>query len=258
MVTDNFLKMLQLRSEILVQLRRSQSIEDFLEKGLHFINKLGFSDMDIMQVTSTAPCVNFIASSLPETFFQNYMQEEMLLYDAIPDVLVRSTTSIYRSTIYEHIFNAPYPSLKIDKNRAVNELWLSYGYNNCFYMPVDSENINGRLIISILQKNISQTEFKHKVNEQRAKLKMFHLVAEELLSQCKYLDNIRRKPASLQEGDSSILKAFCIYGTSKEVADYLGLELTTINNKITRIKKTLGASSIANAVYISLKEGFIQ
>lgn len=258
MDAKEYRKVLKYRADVLSQLRNIKSIDSFLNKGLPIINKLGFSDIDIMKVSATPPHINFISSSLPKTLFQNYMQEAMCRYDIIPDVLIRAITPIYRSTIYEHIFNAPYPSLKFDKNRTVNELWINNGYNDCYYMPLDLPSINGKIVISILGKNMSQAEFRDQVNEQRIRLEMFYAVSGETLSQGKFFTNVKGKPSVLHEGDSDILKAFCIYGTAKEVADYLGLEISTINNKVSRIKKTLYANSIASAIYTSIKEGFIE
>lgn len=257
MVTNNLLKILQFRADIVSQLQRAITAESFLKRALNIVNKLSFSDLDIMQVTTKVPYVNFIASSLPKSIFETYLQEAMYKHDIVPDVLMSATRPIHRSSIYEYIFNTPFPSFRFDENRAINELWSDYGFNDCYFLPIDLQGTGIKLVVSVLDKHVTRMEFKNKINEQRIKLNEFHVALNELLSHSKFLTPIKNKSNTLQKGDAEIIKAFCILGTAQQVANQLNLEVSTINNKITRIKKTLGASSIANAVYTSIKEGLI-
>lgn len=249
---------LDFRAEILSQLQRSKSAEFFLKEPLKLVNRLGFSDIDIMQVSTKEPYIHFVASSLPKDIFETYQQEELYRDDIVPDVLMRSIGFIYRSNIYEYIFNAPFSSIRFDRNRVIDELWESYGYSNCYCMPLTPQEVDTRLVVSVLEKDTTQSEFRHRVNRQRLRLKELYLIMDELTPQCKFLTPIKNESTILQDGDAELIKSFCILGTAQQVADHLNLEITTVNNKMTRIKKALGASSIANAVYNAIKEGLIK
>ncbi len=251
------------RYKIAAALYETRDIADFRNKITEKVQLLGFSDFDVEQITESYGEVEFSLSTLPSSIINTYITEEMHLHDMLLDYLIMYDKPIYQSSIDDDLSDNKFTYERNQYNGRIRELMESHGFIDSFCIPFPLlGSDSGKSVFSVLSKDKSIADFKHKVQKNHYDLKVLVEVVHSV-GRHKYPDyfqagNTRNGAYLLSEMQLKILTSFAKYdNTASEVASRVGLSTKTVNYHIGKIKETLGAISIANAVYLAMEKGII-
>ncbi len=221
------------------------------------VNDLGFSHFDFSLIPSTKNSFELMLTSIPESFTNAYVSEKLYQHDLGLEVALHASQPIYLSSIYDAANHLPPGSQTKSTTHKIQELSDDYGFFDCYTIPLDLERRAGKIIFSVLSKGEKSICFKSKIMERRAELYIllryiYTTTTNNFPNHFPYVES------TLTERQSRVISAFAHGAKStQQVAEQLHISVSTVNRHLEIIKESLGAASLANAVYIATKKNII-
>lgn len=241
------------------QLASCELITDFKEQIATITQKLGFSDFSFVALEGKS--VRSM-TTLHEDFCQQYTDGNFADQDLFLEHASISNSPIYLSDLDEYISRAPFSSERLNSNRELFNLYMEYGYQDYYCVPRSLQNHPGKVMFAVANKGSSREEFRLKVEKNKAILSLL-IDAVVYFGISKFPDKILCNGV---EGDVAItpkpLRLLTVMAREglmlKDAAIKLCISVDTANKHMAAAKQALGASTLANAVYLAMTHGLIK
>ncbi len=253
MITTGMEKFEECVKDRLGQIRRISYLKQQIGS---IVNDLGFSHFDFSLIPSTKNSLELMLNSIPESFANAYVSEKLYQHDLGLEVALHENQPIYLSSIYDAANHLPPGSQTKSTTHKIQELSNDYGFFDCYTIPLDLDKRSGKVIFSVMSEGEDPICFKSKVMERRAELNIllraiFSITVNNFPSYFPY-------KSPLTERQSMVISAYARGAKStQQVAEQLHISVSTVNKHLEGIKESLGAVSVANAVYIATKKNII-
>lgn len=236
-------------------LGKARTITYFKQQIQTIISDLGFSHFDFSMISENNN-FEFILTSIPASLVNTYEHERLYKHDFFLENLLSVTQPVYQSAIYRSMDVLLFSSESIEKNKIIRDLSYDHGFFDCFCIPVDLNQGKRKVVLTVLSEGQSVEDFKINVVQKRANLVyLAHSIYK--ISQKKFPRHFPYKPL-LSEKEIMVIEAFAKYAkTAAHAADQLFISNGTVNNYVEKIKDSLGAVGLGNAICIAIDKGLI-
>ncbi len=242
----------------LAQLSDCTTVKQFKHKILTMVSQLGLTDFSFTVVNAqSTKCL----TTLPDRVRQYYLKSRLVECDLLIEHAQIDGAPILQSTIEDYIAQCPFSSERLDRNRKQFELLAGLGYHDGYCVPYTSTNSMNKALFIIFSRGSDKAEF-------RAKIKHYEVVIPFLAEAIAYFGfnlfsdyflnkNVVSEP-SLTPKPLKLLSILAKDGlTLKESAQKLCISVDTANKHVAAAKQSLGASTLANAIYLAATYGLL-
>ncbi len=243
----------------LAQLSECTTVKQFKEKILAMVSQLGFSDFTFTVLnTPSTRCI----TTLPDRVRQQYQKYNLFECDLFLEHAEGSSAPIFQSEIENYITLCPFSSERLERNKKQFKLLANLGYHDGYCIPHTSHINTHKAILSIFSRGSSKDEFRRKIEQ-------FEIVIPFLAEAIAYfgfgmfsghfLDKSFAAEPSITPKPLKLLTILAKDGlTLKESAVKLCISVDTANKHVAAAKQSLGATTLANAVYLAMLHGLME
>ena len=248
------------KPEFYNKLKNSEDIEDFKLNITKIVNRLGFSDYSFVPLKRDwdYPLKNGVLSSWPEEYWRVFQREKLYILDMQASFFRENAHPAHTSHIYNYYADAPFDNEVTETNRTIRQLQHSFGFYECYAIPVQSNSKTCLFILS--QQNIDAAAFQRrthgKINTLRALGQAIHAVCSS-----KFSILIERPPAKVIDIAPKPLRVLATLANSdltiNEVAGKLCISPITAHQHIAAARKALNKQTNIGAIKEAIKQGII-
>ncbi len=241
------------------QLADSKDIDEFKERISSIIRQLDFSDFSLIAIEGKALRS---LTTMPEDFYQRYAENNFSDHDFLLEHAKTSTTAVFMSDLDNYISCSPFASERIERNKKIFQLFSEYGYNDCYCIPRELQGKPIRLMFSIVDKGTARGEFRRKIEHCKPVLSLL-IDAVMYFGISKFPEGILchaiKGNVAITPKPLRLLRVMAREGLMlKDAATKLCISVDTANKHIAAAKQALGATTLANAVYLAMCHNLIK
>lgn len=243
------------------ELSRSKGVDDFKSRISSILGKMGFSDFTLGQL-GDKEWVDEHVISTQKDFLKTYRDGRCYEHDfQLEHMKSNLPTPLFLSTVEDYVRDAPFFAENFSKNIELIKIARCYGYGDSYNIVQKETRDCGRIFLSITAKDVKKDVFKQQVERHKSELdQLLSATAQVVASKYKKhflvpkkIDTIHIPPKPLAL--LSILAQENL--TLKDAAKKLNVSVHTANKHASTIKKALGATTLASAVYFAMQHRLI-
>jgi hypothetical protein len=245
-------------SPLVSQLSQCTTISQFKEQVFNIIKELEFTDFSFTVVGAPSPKS---LTTLPDMIAEQYIKQRLYECDILMEHAEHSSRPLFQSTLEDYIAQCPFSSDRLTRNIHLFKTLASLGYHDRYCVSQALRSHSHKALFSLYAKNCSRSEFFAKVEQYKPVLPFlieavtyfaFTLFPEQFLNKTPG-DQQMITPKPLR-----LLRTIAQDGLMlKEAANKLCISLDTANKHVATAKQALGATTLANAVYLAMINGFL-
>ena len=230
-----------------LELSSAKDVGEFRQKIDAVINRLGFSEYAFVRLASLEDSEELI--SVTPDLIDAYYKEGFHEYDLALRYANEHARPVFRSTINEYVFQAPFNCDHTRCMREIDELNKSFGYYDFYNIPAKAKNGNGHVLLSVTRRGLTPVQLKCKVEECYSDLQLL----------CDAIDfvSIRKFPGELLGGEKQKARIITINPRPllvldmlanndlniTQVAEKLGINVVTANRHLQVVRKAFGVKT---------------
>ncbi len=242
----------------LAQLSDCSNLKQFKHKIQTMVSQLGFTDFSFtVNSDQSTKCL----TTLPDKVRHHYLKSHLAECDLLMEHAQVDGTPLFQSTLDDYIAQCPFSSARLDRNRKYFDLLAGLGYHDGYCVPYTDMAPTHKALFIIFSRGSERAEF-------REKLKHFEVVIPFLAEAIAYfgfklfsdyfLNKSGPRELSVTPKPLKLLSILAKDGLSlKESAHKLCISVDTANKHVAAAKQSLGASTLANAIYLAMAHGLL-
>lgn len=146
------------------ELSSANDVGDFKRRIENIVKRLGFGDYAFVRLATPEGSRELI--SITRDLIEAYDNTGLYEYDLVLQHSIEHTQPVFRSTINEHIAQAPVAYGEYTRcMHGINELNKSFGYFDYYTVPIKAKNGNGHVALSVTRRGQSPTELKRRIQQ---------------------------------------------------------------------------------------------
>ena len=241
------------------QLAECGTVVEFKERISSIVCQLGFTDFSFT-VLHAPPAKSL--TTLPDKLREYYLKDGFSNQDLLLEHAAGSNAPIFLSALEQFIASTPFSSERIYRNANHFKLLASLGYHDCYGIPHSFGRNAGRAMLLLFAKDASREEFHRKVEQCQSLLPMivgaavyfgFTHFPEHFLD-AKFNGQLGITPKPLKMLETVAKEGLLL----KDAARKHHISLDTANKHVASAKQALGATTLANAVYLAMVHRLIE
>lgn len=242
------------------------SIKDFKNKIVSVINSMGFSDFAFMRIDTADEMDTQILSTIPAALTKSYCNEGLYEHDAMIAYAKSGETPIFRSELYQKIYQVPFDNNLTRTSRAIQKISVQHGFTDFYSIPGTSLSNDSRVLFSVAIKGDHPLSFRKKVQDAEESLILLfekidyisNLKFKRYLGLKEYAREEERKEIHLTKGTLRVLQHMAVTDyRMKELADKLNLSVTTVNKHLETARRVMGVQNTYAAIIKAYQLGYI-
>ena len=243
--------------DIFSQLAQARNIHDFKKTMAGIVDQLGFTDFSFGVIN--APLGKRL-STLPDIVQEFELKNNFPAIDMQIGHALMSDLPLFRSVVQPYIVNAPFSSNYFGINAEYTELLEKLGYIDSYMIPANFGP--NRAFLLLFAKDIQKGAFQEKVDGIAALLPMIMQAiiyfASTMFAEF-FLQSMPAMDVPLTPKPLRMLETVAKDGLQlKDAARKHNVSLDTANKHVAAAKQALGATTLANSVYLAIKYGMIK
>ena len=240
------------------ELSSAKDVGDFKRRIENIVKRLGFGDYAFVRLASVEDSRELI--SITPDLIDSYDKAGLYEYDLILQHSIERTQPVFRSTINEHIFQAPFSYGEYTRcMHEADELNKSFGYFDFYNTPVEASNGDGHVVLAVTQKGLSPTALKRKVQRCVSDLQLL-CEAIDFVSTRKFADKLIAQEKQGRQGikiNRRPLEILDMLANNDlnitEVAARMGINVVTANRHLQAARKAFGVKTN----HAAIKQGIL-
>lgn len=244
--------------KLFTSLGSCKKFSEFKETIHKTVIGIGFSDFTFSALAGKS---SKLLTTFPKELYSAYQGGSFVEFDLMLEHSEVSTEPVFYSDLDNYIALSPFESAWQKKNREIFDLYTHYGYYDCYCIPQRLQVSETKAVFLLADRHCSREEFRHKIEKNKSLILML-ADAVAFFSLDKFPESIL---CDAFDGEVKItpkpLKLLNLVAQEglmlKEASDKLCISLDTANKHISVAKQALGATTLANAVYLAVKHGLI-
>ena len=243
----------------------AKDVEELNAKVEKILNELGFSDFTYSRlgaevVGDGSGQLLYSEGAMPE-IVNEYQLQQLYTHDYVLKHLNFKSTPIYLSSVEEQISGLSFDNEEFRRNYEVYRLCNYFNLKDVYDIPLNSVDGEGRVVLAVSIKGVSKAVFSQHVEQKKKELYLL-AKAVDYIGVRKFPDyfiGATEEPAVVvSPRPLQLLQVMAKENLLlKDAASRLCIGLDTANKHMAAVKRALGASTPASAVYRAIKEGLI-
>lgn len=240
------------------ELSSAKDLRDFKRRIGNIVKRLGFGDYGFVRLANVEESRELI--SIEDDLINSYDKAGLYEHDLVLQHAIEHTQPIFRSTVNEHVFEAPFNYGEHTRcMRDAYELNKSYGYYDLYNVPIQAGNGEGNVVLSVTKKGLSPTQLKRQVRQCVSDLQLL-CEAIDFVSTRKFGNELlepNRKEGHVIKINPRPLAVLDILANNDlnitEVAKKMGINVVTANRHLQAARKAFGVKTN----YAAIKQGVL-
>ncbi|MEM8682173.1 MAG: autoinducer binding domain-containing protein [Pseudomonadota bacterium] len=245
------------------ELSSAKDLKDFKRRIDNIVKRLGFGDYGFVRLANVEESRELI--SIQDDLITAYDRGGLYEYDLVLLHAIEHTRPIFRSTVNEHVLEAPFTYGEHTRcMREAYKLNKSFGYYDFYNVPIKASNGNGNVVLSVTRRGLSPTQLKRQVQQCVTDLQLL-CEAIDFVSISKHADKllepddeegrvIKINPRPLMVLDMLANSDLNI----TEVAAKMGINVVTANRHLQAARKAFGVKTNHAAIKQGIQNKLIQ
>ncbi len=230
-----------------VELSSARDIGEFKRKIDNAVKRLGFSEYAFVRLENTEDPGELISvtSDLTAAYYKAGLHE----FDLALKHAYEHAQPVFRSTINEYIFQAPFNCEYTRCMHEADKLNRSFGYYDFYNIPSKAMNGSGHVLLSVTHRGLPPTALKRKVRDCYSDLQLL-CDAIDFVSTRKFPDELlceKKEDAHVIAINPRPLLVLDMLANSDlnitQVAAKLGINVVTANRHLQAARKAFGVKT---------------
>lgn len=235
---------------------------DLKQRIAAIVNRLGFSDFSFVRLDDFGESELTLMMTFPAQLFRAHHGNDPYERDMVIPYAKEEMKPIYLSTFYDYILQSPIDTVMtraIKETRRLNE---SFGYFDCYNIPLKSRNGEDRVLFSVSQRGLCPAEFKLKMRGYETTLLLL-AEAIDLVVARKFPELLAKRDSAekinINRGPLRVLDALANNDLKVgQIADKLCISIVTANKHLETARRALGVKTNYAAIRKAITYGLIK